>query len=152
MTQRRKNMPPVIGRAASPLEGISEQRWRRTEKLAELLRPTLGQPLGRVQAERLARRAKISLATLWRHRRRLAEQELTSALLDRPSGFQPDGNRLSADQHAAVYTLSKNCSGAAIDCASSTLSPKWNSVAAPSKSIAPPAVPSTGELRRSRRI
>lgn len=105
MAQRSKITSSVIGRAPAPLEGIADKKWRRAEKLAALLRPTIGQPLRQVQAARIARIAKISLATLWRHRRRLAEQELTSALLDRPPGFRPEGNRLSAEQHSVVLQV-----------------------------------------------
>ena len=105
MAQRSKTTPSVIGRALASLEGIADKKWRRAEKLAALLRPTIGQPLRQVQAARIARIAKISLATLWRHRRRLAEQELTSALLDRPPGFRPEGNRLSAEQHSVVLQV-----------------------------------------------
>lgn len=88
MSQRTKSAAPVIGRAPSLLEEIPDRKWERARKLASLLRPTLGKPLRRQQAERLAHAAKMSVANLRRYRRRLARNELTTSLIAGDAGFR----------------------------------------------------------------
>lgn len=105
MSQRKKLVAPVIGRAPSLLEEIPDWKWERAQKLASLLRPTLGKPLRREQAERLARAAKMSVANLRRYRQRLARSELTTSLIAGNAGFRKHGNRLTDEQNAVILQV-----------------------------------------------
>ena len=105
MTRRNKISPTLIGRDETKLEGIADQDWARAVKLAALLRPTLGQRLTEAHLERLARAAKMSVPNLQRYRRRLAQGELTTALVARSPGFPEHGNRLQEAQHAVTLQV-----------------------------------------------
>ena len=105
MVRRNKLGPSLVGRAETKLEGISDKAWSRAVRLTALLRPTLGQPLTQSHVERLARAANMSVPNLQRYRKRLAESELTTALVARSPGFPPHGNRLQDEPHAVTLQV-----------------------------------------------
>lgn len=105
MVRRSNLIPGVIGQALSPLEGIPSKIWRRAEKLAALLRPIKDQPLTRSQAARLARLAKLSVASVYRYRKRFADEQQVTSLLPRPIGFRERDNRLDTEQHTVILQV-----------------------------------------------
>jgi len=108
MTRRNKVSPAIIGRGETKLEGIADKEWARAVKLAALLRPTLGQRITEAHLERLARAAKMSVPNLQRYRRRLAQGELTTALVARSPGFPEHGNRLQAQRYCQLSKKSSS--------------------------------------------
>jgi len=109
MAQRSKSRASarasVIGRAPSRLEGVPDEAWSRAVKIAALLRPTIGKRIAAEQTRRLARAAGVSVPTLQRYRRRLAEGEVTTALLSRTRGLPKRVSRLAGDQDALTLEV-----------------------------------------------
>lgn len=105
MVRRSKSIYGVIGQVPSPLEGIPSKIWRRAETLAALLRPTMDKPLTLSRATRLARLAKLSVASVYRYRQRFADEQHVTSLLPRPSGFRESDSRLATEQHTVILQV-----------------------------------------------
>lgn len=70
---------PVRSLAPSPLERVSDSRWKHMERAAQAIRALGGTPLTRQRAERLGLRLGVHWSTIYRYRARLAEADESTA-------------------------------------------------------------------------
>ena len=94
------------GRAAGALEGVASKRWRQLERFAQALRSLGDKPMTRASAERLAKRAGVHWATVYRYRASLREVDEATAIAGRNRGWKPLASRLSVSLQAVTFGLS----------------------------------------------
>ncbi len=102
MVQRNITHSKVISSTEGSLSSIALKKWERVEQIDALVRPTLEQEFGKIQAQEIAKMLRVHWTTVYRYRRRLLDQEIASAVVGRSAGFPSGSTRLSAAQKSIV--------------------------------------------------
>jgi putative transposase len=102
MVQRKINHSRVISSTQGSLSDIEPKKWERIALIDALVRPTLEQEFGKIQAQEIAARLQIHWTTVYRYRRRLLDLDLASAVVGRSPGFPTGSTRLSVAQKSIV--------------------------------------------------
>jgi len=76
MVQRKINHSKVISSTQGSLSDIEPKKWERIALIDALVRPTLEQEFGKIQAQEIAARLQIHWTTVYRYRRRLLDLDL----------------------------------------------------------------------------
>jgi len=102
MVQRNIIYSKVISSTEGSLSSIALKKWERVEQIDALVRPTLEQEFGKIQAQEIAKKLRVHWTTVYRYRRRLLDQDIASAVVGRSAGFPSGSTRLSAAQKSIV--------------------------------------------------